>query len=337
MPLDLVDKVNDSELAIYWKNGSIQRFAGCEDVDKHRGINPVDVVFDEYSEMREEMWTAIIQPVLRENHGTATFIFTPKGQNHAWKLLEKAKQNHNWYWSIQTVNDTRAISQDELEEARRDTPEAFFRQEYMCEFLESAGAFFRRIDNNLWEGALEAEGSHAYQVGVDLAKYQDWTVVTPFDLTTFKAGIQDRFQQVDWNLQKARIEASAFKYNNAKVIVDSTGVGDPIAEDLERAGLNVTPFKFTEKSRRQLLDNLAVLLEQDKIKIPNDEGLISELKSMSFVMKEASTGKKRISVEVPAGMTDDRIMSLALSVWEVSEPAGRGRAEDYNVYTQTYD
>ena len=90
VPLEIVDKRNDSELAIYYKNGSIQRFVGCEDVDAHRGANPIDVVFDEYSEMNEKIWTVVIQPVLRENKGTATFIYTPKGQNHSWKLLQMA-------------------------------------------------------------------------------------------------------------------------------------------------------------------------------------------------------------------------------------------------------
>ena len=90
IPSEVYIKRNDSELAIYYKNGSIQRFAGCEDIDKHRGINPIDVVFDEYSEMSEEMWTTIIQPILRENKGTASFIFTPKGKNHSWKLVEMA-------------------------------------------------------------------------------------------------------------------------------------------------------------------------------------------------------------------------------------------------------
>lgn len=319
LPNEIVSKINESELAVYYKNGSIHRFAGCEDIDKHRGINPIDVVFDEYSEMREAIWTAIIQPVLRENKGTATFIFTPKGQNHAWKLIQQTRDNPNWFTSIKSVKDTGAITEEELAEARRDTPEALYRQEYLCEFLENAGAFFKRIDTNLWDGKEEVRDGEKFQLGVDLAKYQDWTVLTPFSLHTFKAHQQDRFNQVDWNLQKAKVEASARRLNDAKIVVDSTGVGDPIAEDLERTGLEVESFKFTEPSRKQLLDNLAILLEQDRIKIPNDEGLLGELKSMTYRLKTSVTGKSRLDVQVPEGMTDDRIMSLALSVWGVTE------------------
>ena len=328
VPREIVDKINDSELAIYYKNGSIQRFAGCEDVDKHRGINPIDVIFDEFSEEPEQIWTAVIQPVLRENHGTATFIFTPKGKNHSWKLLQMARENPDeWYISIQTVLDTKTFSPEELEEIKRNTPQALFEQEYMCSFVEGAGQFFRRIKQNTYETSRPLPEQGDFQIGADLAKYQDWTVLTPFNLNFFIAYPQERFNQVDWNLQKARIEAMARRHASidshepALIWPDSTGVGDPVVEDLRARGLRIggedgKGFKFTETSRTNLLNNLAILLEQDKIKIPNDEGLIGELEAFKYEMTE----RGKIRVGVPEGMNDDRVMSLALSVWGITEP-----------------
>lgn len=322
IPREIVDKINDSELAVYFKNGSILRFVGCEDIDKHRGTNPIDVVFDEYSEMKEEIWTAIIQPVLRENKGTATFIFTPKGKNHAWKLIQMARDNPDeWYVQIRGVSDTKVFDEDELAEIKRNTPQALFAQEYECEFVEGAGQFFRRITNNVYDKEKDLPEQGDFQLGVDLAKYQDWTVITPFNLNFFVAYPQERFNQVDWNLQKAKIEASARRYNDALIWPDSTGVGDPVVEDLKSRGLRIggeegKGFKFTEVSRQNLLNNLAILLEQDKIKIPDDEGLISELEAFRYTLSEQG----KIKVTVPDGMHDDRVMSLALSVWGVREP-----------------
>ena len=234
IPKEVILKKNDSELAIYYRNGSIQRFAGCEDIDKHRGINPIDVVFDEYSEMSEEMWTAIIQPILRENKGTATFIFTPKGKNHSWKLIQMAKDNPSeWGITIQTVQDTGVFTNEELEEIRRNTPQALYEQEYMCSFVEGAGQFFKRIKSCLYDMNKQLPEWGDFQLGVDLAKYQDWTVLTPFNLNNFIVYPQERFNQVDWNLQKAKIEACARRFGNALIIPDSTGVGDPIVSDLK--------------------------------------------------------------------------------------------------------
>lgn len=321
IPKEIVEKINDSELAVYYKNGSIQRFAGCEDIDKHRGINPIDVVFDEYSEINEQMWTAIIQPILRENKGTATFIFTPKGKNHSWKLIQMAKDNPGeWYFSVKSVRDTNIFSDSELDEIRRNTPMALYEQEYLCEFLEGASQFFRRINQNTYDINTQLPETGDFQLGVDLAKYQDWTVLTPFNLNHFIAYPQERFQQVDWNLQKAKIEAMARRFQDALIWPDATGVGDPVVEDLKSRGLRIggengEGFKFTETSRMNLLNNLSILLEQDKIKIPNDEGLISELEAFQYTLSDGG----KVKVKVPDGMHDDRVMSLALAVWGVRE------------------
>lgn len=320
VPKELYDKKNDSELAIYYKNGVIQRFIGAEDFDKHRGTNPFDVVFDEFSEQPEEIWTAIFQPVLMENGGSATFVFTPKGKNHSWKLTELARINPIWFVSIKGVKDTEVFTEEELTEVRINTPQALYDQEYNVAFLEGASQFFKRIHQNKYPKDYLLNEQGEFQLGVDLAKYNDWTVLTPFNLTTFIVHPQERFNQIDYNLQKAKIEAMARRYNNAKIWPDSTGVGDPIVEDLKARGLNIgnegEGFKFTESSRQNLLNNLAILLEQDKIKIPDDEGLIAELESFQYTLSE--TGK--IKVRAPEGLHDDRVMSLALAVWGATQP-----------------
>jgi len=329
VPMELVDKMNESELAIYYKNGSVQRFAGCEDINKHRGINPIDVVFDEFSEEDPEIWTGIIQPVLRENHGTASFIFTPKGRNHSWEILEYGKQNPDqWFTSVKTVEDTGGFTEGEIEEAKRATPESLFLQEYYCSFRENAGAFFRKIKENLYEADDYVDPMHFYQLGIDLAKYSDFTVLAPFDLATFRVKQLERFNQVDWNFQKYLIEATARKYNNAKIKIDRTGVGDAVVEDLEKRGLNIGEdgaIVFSARSRRDLLDNLSILLQQSKIKIPNDPELVAELEAFQFTMTE----KGKIEVRSRKGLHDDRVMALALAVHGVDSPINNNYKDDY--------
>jgi len=170
-------------------------------------------------------------------------------------------------------------------------------------------------------------------MGVDLAKYNDWTVITPFNMSTFIAYPQDRFNQVDWRLQKARIEVAARKYGNALMRVDSTGIGDPVAEDLKAQGLNFdddSSFKFTEQSRANLLNNLAILLEQGKIKIPNDPILISEMEGMQYSTGE--TGKLKV---VSTTKHDDCVMSLALAVWGIKDPI-KETYEEFSLYGATF-
>ncbi len=328
IPEEMIKSKNATELKIELMNGSIIQLIGADEFGKSGvGTNPIGVVFSEFSITNSDAWK-YVAPILAANGGWAVFNFTPRGKNHAWALLEYAKQN-GWFSQVLTVEDTKVLTPPQIDEERKANPQDFFEQEWFCKFVEGAGQFFRRVRQNTYdqETVLPYEGD--FQLGVDLAKYQDYSVITPFNLNHFIAYPQERFNQIDWNLQKARVEASARRFGDALVWVDATGVGDPITEDLRARGVRIggeegEGFKFTETSRANLLNNLAILLEQDKIKIPNDEGLISELESFHYELTE----RGKIKVVVPDGLHDDRVMSLALAVWGVREPV---RADPYMV------
>ncbi|MHB1086428.1 MAG: phage terminase large subunit family protein [Minisyncoccota bacterium] len=342
IPAQLIKNKNATELKVELVNGSIIQLMGADEFKKSGvGTNPVGVVFSEYALNAPDAWT-FLSPILAQNGGWAIFNFTPRGKNHAWELLQKAKSNPLWFTQILTADDTQVFTQEILDEEKRNNPEAIFSQEYYCNFTENAGQFFRRVRENVYDAATESEADHDYQLGVDLAKYQDYTVITPFDLQTFEVHQQDRFNQVDWNLQKSRIEASARKYNNARVKIDRTGVGDPIVEDLQAKGLNIgdeDAIAFTEQSRMNLLNNLSMMLEQDKIRIPNEEGLIAELESFQYIL----TPRGKLRVQAPDTMHDDRVMSLALAVYGATnqyEKPNRirtGTMDEYKLYATTYE
>jgi len=337
LPEEVILRKNANDLTIYYKNGSIHRFIGCENPDSHRGINPIDVVFDEYSEMSEEMWTAIIQPVLRENKGTATFIYTPKGKNHSWKLLQIAKENpHDWYWSVKGIHDTIVFKDEEIKQIRKETPLALFQQEYECAFLDGASQFFRGVRELTYDSRMPLDWDGFFQIGVDLAKYNDYTVITPFNLNTFVVYPQDRFNNVDWPTQESRIEAMARRYGNGKIFIDSTGVGDPVVDNLREKGLNIddnSAIKFSEKNRVDVLKHLAILIENRKIKIPNDEGLIAELEAFRWEIGE----NRRPKVTVPEGVHDDRVFSLALAVYNQSNPVQEEDEIEFGLYSARYN
>ena len=78
-------------------------------VDNILGYNPYGCVFTEYSIHQENVWN-LIRPILAFNGGWAIFNFTPRGTNHAYKLLELAKGNKNWFTQVLTVDDTKLLS-----------------------------------------------------------------------------------------------------------------------------------------------------------------------------------------------------------------------------------
>lgn len=312
-PKELIKgKPNETEMRIELVNGSIFQVVGCDKIDSIVGTNPIGVVFSEYSLMKAQVWE-FIRPILAENGGFAIFVYTPRGMNEGWKILQIAKENPEEWWNeVLTVEDTKAISETVLAQERKEMPSDLFEQEYYVKFIDGASSVFKRIEQNIYTEKQELKYGKRYQIGVDLAKYQDFTVISVIDLHTFHLVKQIKFNKIDWQEQKELIIREIKYWNKARTYIDSTGVGDPIVEDLKRL-VPIEAFHFNETSRTQLLNNLQVMLEQDKLKIPDDQELIDELKSMQYEL----VGQK-VKMKVPEGLHDDRIMSLGLACWGLS-------------------
>lgn len=330
LPPQIIKGTNDTQLKITLKNGSIIQLLGADTFDKSGvGTNPVGVVFSEYPITRPEIW-GFVRPILTVNGGWAIFNGTPRGQNHAFHMLEMAKASPDWFAQVLTVDDTGILSREDIDKERAEgMTDALIDQEYYCKFIENASSFFKRIDEVCTVHEQQPNPMHIYRMGVDLAKYQDYTVISVMDMHTFEQVYLERFNQVDWNLQKARIEAVYHRFGRPTGYIDATGVGDPIVEDLARRGINLEAFKFTEQSRRDLLTNLALKIEQNVIKLSNDPTLKAELSYFQYELGDS--GKLRI--KVPDGLHDDTVMATALNVWEL--PHAPLRQNRYHQQVQT--
>jgi len=149
-PPELEAKRNNQELTITLNNGSTYQILGADNPDRiARGPNAKGIIFSEFSVMNMEMW-AVCEPQLAANKGWAIFIFTPRGKNDAYRLLNTVKDNPLWFTSILTIDDTSKddgtpiVSKETIEELKKSgTGEAFIRQEYYCSFESPLeGAFY---------------------------------------------------------------------------------------------------------------------------------------------------------------------------------------------------
>jgi|TARA_R110000796_G_scaffold28593_7_gene78060 phage terminase large subunit len=142
-PKEIVEKKSEQEMRIHLKNGSVIQLMGSDDPDKMVGANPIGVVFSEYSISDPSAWQ-LINPILAENGGWALFNGTPRGENHFYKMLLKAKADGSWYSSHLSVRDTKVIPADVLRKARSElNNEARFQSEYMCSFKTPVeGAYY---------------------------------------------------------------------------------------------------------------------------------------------------------------------------------------------------
>ena len=80
-------------------------------------------------------------------------------------------------------------------------------------------------------------------------------------------------------------------YNYAHVVIDKTGLGEALPEALVQRGISVEPIHFTHQMKEALVNNLAMLIEQESIKYPKHDALIAELKDYEY--KTTKTGITR--------------------------------------------
>lgn len=329
VPEELIKNINKQELKIELINGSVIQLIGADKFSKSGvGTNPIGVVFSEYSINNPEVWD-FVRPILAINGGWCIFNFTPRGQNHAYQILKMAEGRPDWYTEILTVADTNILTEEDIQRERDEgMSQAMIDQEFYCKFIENATSFFKRIDEVCTLEQDDHNPLHFFQMGVDLAKYQDYTVISVIDLNTFEQVYMERFNQIDWNLQKARIEAVYHKFGRPKGFIDATGVGDPVVEDLLNRGINLEPVKFNENNRTDMLTHLSIKMEQMLVKLLNDEILRAELSYFQYELSDR--GKLRI--KVPDNLHDDTVFATALSIWNLPNKPLR-----VNQVTQNYE
>ena len=156
IPKEIITRKNDTEMKVELINGSIIQIIWSDNVDSIVWTNPIGIVFSEYSLQSPAVWD-FLRPILAENWGRAIFNFTPRWDNHAKELLDMAKENKDWMVSIQTVDDTSAISKEVLESERNEIiqkngSDAIFQQEYYCSFDAGInGSYYAEILTQLEE------------------------------------------------------------------------------------------------------------------------------------------------------------------------------------------
>lgn len=335
VPPQAVDRFNEVELICYLKNGSQIHVKGGDQPDNLRGNNAFGIILDEFDQIKSSVFQEIYLPIVLANGGFLWVIGTPKGKKGLFERLVIAENRPKDWQSMKLKASTAGIlSKEILETAKSEMSEATYNQEFETEFNDNAGTLFRRIRENVRGTLSDPVMGRQYVIGVDLAKYEDWTVITVLDKTSHEVVYFDRFNKIDWNLQKSKIEAVTRRYNNAKVRVDGTGVGDPICEDLQRTGINIEPFKITSITKKQMIENLVLLLEQDKIKLPDIPELIEELEVFAYELNER-TG--HVSYCAPSGKHDDIVISLALAVWQLGEKIYKSEAAKRFDYKISYN
>lgn len=281
-------------------------FKSGDSPDNLYGEDVYAAVIDEASRAKEDAFHAV-RSTLTATRGPLRCIGNVKGKKNWFYLnareAEKGRPNHAYYKLIAAdAVAAGVLAADEVEDARRLLPDRVFRELYLAEASDDAGNPFGGTDV-IRRCVRPMSRKPPVAWGWDLAKSVDWTVGIGLDEDGATCQFH-RFQN-PWPETLLRVKRLT---GMTPSLVDSTGVGDPIVDILQKDTISTHEGqKFTMQSKQQMMEALAVAIQSSEIFYP-DGPIVSELDSFEY--EYTRTGVK---YSAPEGVHDDCVCALALA------------------------
>ncbi len=276
------------------------------------GEDVYGVVVDEASRMKEDAYIAI-RSTLTYTRAPIRIIGNVRGRkNWFFKLARRAEHDQIAGLEPREMGYHKIIAGDavaagvldakEIEDARTQMPEQAWRELYQAEPSDDGGNPFGMDHIAACVKPLSTKPPRSW--GWDFAKKRDYTVGIGLDEDGATCRFE-RFHQVPWGETMNRVVSLT---GNTPALGDSTGVGDPIVEEIQRKlGETFQGYHFTQSSKQKLMEGLAVAIQARTVWYP--EGVIvSELEQFEYQFTR--TG---VSYGAPEGYFDDCVIALSLA------------------------
>lgn len=232
--------------------------------DTLRGDYADDLIFDEWQLINEDAWDVVGAPMLLDNDGDATFIYTPpslrsrsvskaRDPQHAARMFKRAKEDTSGRWAVFhfTSMDNPYISRAALDDITTDMTSLAYRMEILAEDVtEAPGALWTRatIDS---ARVLQAPPLARVVVGVDpsaTSTGDEAGIVTGGRVNDHYYTLADDSLQGS-PLEWARAAVAAYYRHKADLIVaEANNGGEMVAQVIKQVDASV-PVKLVHASR----------------------------------------------------------------------------------------
>lgn len=308
---------------LHFKNGTNMEFYSATQPEGMLGEGVDFVIMDEAAIMTSRIWEQIVSPTLMDREGGALFISTPRGRNWFWRSWQKGQDKKNKLWKSWTFpsNTNPYLPPDEFERMKEDLPRVKFLQEVMAEFIAEGSSVFFIPDeavqtNEIFDsGFVDGTPPAGHVVmGIDLAKTEDYTVLYAARAKDRRNCFYRRFHEVKWPQQKRIIRRAIQSIlrkgaTSVSLVIDSTGVGDPIFEDLEELGYDIIGINFSG-TKNNMVTLLAKDIEECRAFVLDNE---ERSEFDNYLMSITPGG--RYTYSAPEGEHDDAVSAKMLQHW----------------------
>ncbi len=322
-----------------------------------RGQHPTMCIVDESPLIDDKLFVDNVEPAIVSNRAPFINLGTPKSkENHMWRYLYDDAYNDSFERMVFTWRDAvkpgRAYSapytDDDMAEKMREWGEdsIYWRTEYECEFVESVSNIFNPelLKACLSRGRTFGKRGTNYPncvVGVDIGKSVNSTVISVWSTSKDKDSntanliyleeIGPKSGGHDIPYQRKRIMDAAHDFGADRVIIDATGIGGAIEQEIKLACISskpqiqFIPFIFTggpKGSKTQIYRDMASYIQQGQVKVPHPEDLdppeaklvnkwLREHIDLEYTMDAANKTEK---ISAPTGKHDDYCDSTAVAL-----------------------
>jgi phage FluMu gp28-like protein len=172
------------------------------------------------------------------------------------------------------------------------------------------------IDHTLDYVKFEEEAHGTFYAGLDLGKHQDPSVLAIFRVENQQLRLVHlrRFPlETPYASVIGYVKTISDRWQSIiKILVDQSGVGDYITEDMTNTGIdNIEGVTFTQERKQEMAQHLKQTITEKRLFIPYDSELIAELNLEQYELSK--DGKIRLSH--PLGTHDDRFWALGLAAY----------------------
>jgi len=323
-----------------------------------RGQHPTFLVVDESPLIDDKLFIDNVEPAIVSNKAPFINLGTPKSKdNHMWRYLYDegysdtfTRLHYTWRDAVKKGDAysppyTEEEMLDKMTEWGEDS--IYWRTEYECEFVESVSNVFNaeKIKRCYDDYEIIKLDEHGHKgggnitVGVDIGKSVNSTVISAWSLDksneqniarlVYIEEINARTGGHDIPYQRQRIMDITTQLSASRLIVDCTGIGGAVEQDLRLACLETdvhfVAFVFTggpKGTKTQMYRDFVSYIQQGRIKVPNPDNLepddaklihkwTREHIELEYTMDAAQKTEK---IAAPSGKHDDYCDSSAMGV-----------------------
>lgn len=322
----IIRSANGSNLELTFINGSVIKFGSAQQADSLRGFtvkNTGLLVVDEAAFCSDDVFYQILVPTTNVFKSDIFIVSTPKfKRGFFYNLYTKGLEGDGKVISVDwnKYDTSKFLPNETLELYRQEMPRLAFQSEFLAEFIDGEGSVFTDFKRSFGHYTLQTNLDTVIGVDWGTGTGNDNTVLTVGQLKDGKIGISEQVVFNDKNAKETISEivklVNRLKdkgIQNIEIVVEKNSIGNVYGQLLMDAipeSIQFTYFNTTNKSKDRIVKQLITVFENNRIVLPDDPKLSTELALYSCTI--SSTGQPVYNA--PSGMHDDRVMSLCFCV-----------------------